>query len=114
MYCPLCKAEYRDGFYQCSDCSVKLVTREEADASRVVLLWHGTNCAKFDEIVAALRDAGISNMARSAARSEEYGATRLRIPYVSAMRAMKQNMSWEISVLQSDYLRAAELLRQNC
>jgi hypothetical protein len=25
MFCPLCKAEYRDGFSRCSDCDVPLV-----------------------------------------------------------------------------------------
>jgi hypothetical protein len=27
MYCPLCKAEYREGFVRCSDCQVDLVSR---------------------------------------------------------------------------------------
>ena len=25
MFCPECEAEYREGFYECSDCGVKLV-----------------------------------------------------------------------------------------
>ena len=25
MYCPKCRAEYREGFYECADCSVPLV-----------------------------------------------------------------------------------------
>lgn len=25
MFCPLCKTEYREGFYTCADCSVPLV-----------------------------------------------------------------------------------------
>ena len=25
MFCPLCKAEYREGFYRCADCHVALV-----------------------------------------------------------------------------------------
>ena len=25
MFCPKCKAEYRDGFYKCTDCGVDLV-----------------------------------------------------------------------------------------
>ncbi|MBN1627725.1 MAG: DUF2007 domain-containing protein [Deltaproteobacteria bacterium] len=25
MYCPKCKAEYRDGFFECADCHVPLV-----------------------------------------------------------------------------------------
>lgn len=26
MFCPKCKSEYREGFYQCTDCGVDLVT----------------------------------------------------------------------------------------
>jgi hypothetical protein len=72
MYWPLCKAEYRDGFDRCSDYLTRLVTLKEADAAKVVLLWKGTNVSKFDDIVGALRDAGIPNYSRSGAKSEEY------------------------------------------
>jgi hypothetical protein len=26
MFCPKCKAEYRDGFYKCVDCGIDLIT----------------------------------------------------------------------------------------
>jgi hypothetical protein len=106
MYCPLCKAEYRDGFDQCSDCRAKLLTREEAEAAKVALLWKGTSAAKFDEIVAALRDANIPNHSRSGARSEEYK------PFfrISAFLQLRKQMSWEVSVLESDFVKARELV----
>jgi hypothetical protein len=37
MFCPICKSEYREGFYRCVDCDVDLVSelpqepKEEAD-----------------------------------------------------------------------------------
>lgn len=102
MYCPLCKAEYRDGFYQCSDCLAGLVTQEEAESAKVMLIWHGTNVAKFDEIVAALRDAGVPNLARSGARADEYKP---------GFRIQLKQMSWEISVLDSDSSKSEALLR---
>ena len=51
MYCPLCKAEYRDGFEQCSDCFVRLVTQEQAVRTCVVMLWEGANVQKLNRIV---------------------------------------------------------------
>lgn len=108
MYCPLCKAEYRDGFDRCSDCLAGLVTREEAGAANALLLWKGTNVAKFDDIVSALRDAGIPNYSRSGAKSEDYKPF-FEIPYISAMIRMKRQMSWEVSVLESDYAKAREI-----
>jgi hypothetical protein len=29
MYCPVCRAEYREGFLECSDCDVDLVEKLE-------------------------------------------------------------------------------------
>lgn len=110
MYCPLCKAEYRDWFNNCSDCLTQLVTREEAESTRVVLLWHGTNLARFDEIVAALRDAGIPNLSRSRAKSEEYRPSVMGfLPHLFG-KSKQRLMCWEISVLESDYLKSAALL----
>jgi hypothetical protein len=31
MFCPQCKAEYRDGFSRCSDCDIELVTELPVD-----------------------------------------------------------------------------------
>jgi hypothetical protein len=71
-------------------------------------LWKGTNVAKFDDIVSALRDAGIPNYSRSGAKSEDYKPF-FEIPYISAMMRMKRQMSWEVSVLESDYAKAREI-----
>ena len=29
MYCPVCRAEYREGFFECTDCDVDLVDKLE-------------------------------------------------------------------------------------
>ncbi len=31
MFCPKCKAEYREGFFKCADCDVELVTELAPD-----------------------------------------------------------------------------------
>ena len=59
MYCPLCLAEFRDGFTQCSDCHVMLVpTLAEASTSRV-RLWKGNRQTDLDRILAELDGAQV-------------------------------------------------------
>src|SRR5271157_3378023 len=60
MFCPLCKAEYRDGFTQCSDCRLPLLaTQEEAAAAGVRRLWTGSSRRDFEDILTALAQAEI-------------------------------------------------------
>lgn len=70
MFCPQCKAEYRDGYTRCSSCDVKLVVwlpgDEAADAPEKghlseppVLLWSGQDPVTFSVILSALNGAGI-------------------------------------------------------
>ena len=70
MFCPLCKAEYREGIYRCEDCNVLLVSAlpqdEEQEASSgkaeeasPVLLWRGENPVVYTAILNALGEAGI-------------------------------------------------------
>ena len=67
MFCPQCKAEYRDGFVRCTDCGVALQTpaaqaRVEAaipslsqpEASAV--LWRGQDPVSFSVLLSALDD----------------------------------------------------------
>ena len=108
MYCPLCKAEYRTGFDRCSDCLVGLVpTLEQAKAMPVVLLWKGTSQSKFNEIVDALRDANVPTLGRSGASSEKRSDSIWNyIPVVSRYKRAYDQMTWEVSVLNSDYAKA--------
>jgi hypothetical protein len=51
MFCPVCKAEYRQGIRECSDCGVPLVERlpgedsvsASSDSSAMEVLWSGTD-----------------------------------------------------------------------
>jgi hypothetical protein len=102
-YCPICKAEYRAGFRQCSDCLSDLVdSQAEAEIRKAILLWEGISLSKFDAIVAALRDANIPNRAKSAADPDKAYSFN---PFVRMM-AMKKQMSWQVFVLEMDYEKA--------
>lgn len=63
MFCPICKAEYREGFTRCNDCDVGLVSSLEppdiAIISRPVLAWRGDDPVLFSRVVAVLKEAEI-------------------------------------------------------
>ena len=64
MFCPLCKAEYREGFSRCADCDVDLVPALEDEIAAepeepIVVLWQGEDPVVFSAITSALRGAEI-------------------------------------------------------
>jgi hypothetical protein len=64
VFCPVCKAEYREGFTRCTGCNVPLVAtlpadQSEADASDLAVAWRGTDPSAFSAALAALQEAGI-------------------------------------------------------
>ena len=68
MFCPLCKAEYREGFTQCSDCQVDLVESiaeppEEDDPPQLV--WRGSDPVAFGRVIALLDEQEIEYHVKS-------------------------------------------------
>ncbi len=59
MFCPLCKAEYREGFDQCNDCGLPLGSEHEARATETALLYRGFDEASARAIADELMEAGI-------------------------------------------------------
>ena len=62
MFCPVCKAEYREGFTRCADCDADLVPSLEegrTEANPAELLWQGTDVVFFAAAGTALDNAGI-------------------------------------------------------
>jgi hypothetical protein len=111
-YCPICKAEYRAGFRQCSDCLADLVdSLKEADAAKAILLWEGISLSKFDAIVAALKDADIPNRAKSGADPDT--AYQPFSNPIARMMKFKKQMSWQVFVLEADYERARIAAQSN-
>jgi|SRR5882724_621008 len=113
MYCPLCKAEYLEGFSRCSDCKIDLVhTYEEAREIPVVHLWEGNSISKFNAVVAALDDANIPNHAESGASPNAGGAWWSTVGVFAIFRLFAKigganpTMGWKVLVLESDYAAA--------
>ena len=68
MFCPLCKAEYREGFTRCADCQVDLVESivelpEEDDPPQIV--WRGCDPVAFGRVMAILGEQEITYHVKS-------------------------------------------------
>jgi hypothetical protein len=70
MFCPACKAEYRSGFTECSDCQVPLVetlphnqndcgSAASLNAATAEVLWEGADFNTFAALRMALHGAGV-------------------------------------------------------
>jgi hypothetical protein len=101
MFCPLCKAEYRQGFSTCSDCRIPLVgTEDEARHTDVDQLWKGDEHSQFDRVIAALNDAGIPF------QSKEMLRPRVKLKFSSIPLSLRSSFQYEIWVLHGDLERA--------
>src|SRR5262249_30860697 len=78
MFCPQCRAEYREGFFRCSDCDIPLVDQLEADRSvadrgrgfetdhpELVVLRTFSTMIEADLAKSALESVVIESMVRS-------------------------------------------------
>jgi hypothetical protein len=119
MFCPLCKAEYREGFERCSDCKINLVsTYEEAQAVKVVQLWEGASVSKLNAIVGFLVDAKIPNLAESSASPNRPGPWWSKIGVFAIfglfvrIGGASQSLTWKVHVLEPDYVAAKAALEK--
>ncbi|MBZ5703373.1 MAG: DUF2007 domain-containing protein [Acidobacteriia bacterium] len=103
-YCPLCDAEYREGFSICSDCGVHLVSSEHRRLLRKTeskepldMVWKTGDPVALSQAIVALCEAGIRH---------DVKATHDQFVFELGMPRPK----YEIRVFRSDAARARELL----
>ena len=71
MFCPQCRAEYRAGFFRCSDCDVPLVDRlpaepdTESDHPELVVVQSFSTMVDAELAKSALDSVGIDSMVSS-------------------------------------------------
>jgi len=105
MFCPLCQAEYREGFSTCSNCHISLVTTLLEARSKNASLWHGEESRRLDEILSVLDVAKIP-----CCYKEELSP----VPRVNLFRAvpLRPVLKLEVWVLKDDLTRAEAVIKQ--
>jgi hypothetical protein len=103
VFCPLCKAEFREGFTQCNDCKLDLVERKAAEFTKVVCVWKGGNPSSADKIVGRLADAGIPCRMVTGFRRPEFSVWTFLTGY-------GPQLTVELFVLGSDAERASRIV----
>jgi hypothetical protein len=115
MYCPKCKAEYREGFAQCADCEVELVDtlpEDGEDAAKrmprgpLVPLWEGENLALHSSLLQELEAAGIRYFDEP---MSVYPGARRAVPFpiVPMVR-----FGYQVAVISSDLAASKEILEK--
>jgi hypothetical protein len=110
MFCPQCKAEYREGFYRCADCNIDLVSYLEESAARAqpsrdepsVALWRGQDPVVYTSLLNALREAQVPFHERVMRDPEGL--------YSSAFPAYLGGPGFEVLVFVPDLERAQAVL----
>jgi hypothetical protein len=100
MYCPQCKAEYRQGFTRCADCDLDLVDalpqepEHAGQANRII--WMGDNQETCVALCLRLKDEGI----------------RYQVTEGMKSRNARMTVTWkyELAVPAEDEKKAKELL----
>jgi hypothetical protein len=103
MVCPLCKAEFREGFTQCNDCKLDLVGKAEAERIPVVRIWKGWYQPKAEKLACALADEGVPCRLNVDIRYPEVSLWTL-------LRGYRKELVVEIFVLGSDEARARQVV----
>jgi len=113
MFCPLCKAEYRQGITTCADCEVALIPSLSAENSParsargpLVPLWEGDDLALHTSLLEALDAAKIPYFNKPLS---VYPGVRRADPF--PVQPLTQ-FGYKVAVLSSDFPAAKQILEK--
>jgi hypothetical protein len=110
MFCPLCKAEYRFGFRECSDCHIALVeSYAEAESMGANRLWDGDDREKCGGILDALLAAGIPFQSKELWKKNPWSWISI---FLWQFSRPHPTFHVEIWVLRKDLPRAESIVEQ--
>ena len=106
MFCPLCHAEYRDGFSECSDCHVALVATAAEAHSAAARLWRVISQRSLDKVLAALDAEKIPSRYKEIVNT----APQLSILGIS-ITPVRSTFEYEVWVFRSDLENARRVIQ---
>jgi hypothetical protein len=115
MYCPKCKAEYREGFTRCADCEVELVDAlpeagegalKSMPRGPLVPLWEGENLALHSSLLQELEAAGIRYFDEP---MSVYPGARRAVPFPIVPMV---KFGYQVAVISSDLAASKEILEK--
>ncbi len=113
MFCPQCKAEYREGITECADCQVPLVSSlpeaqesllDTSSAGPLAPLWEGEDLALHTSLLEALDEAGIRYFSKPLGI---FPGARRWDPY--PIQPMTR-FGYQVAVLSANLAQAEEIL----
>src|SRR6266436_2646112 len=113
MFCPQCKAEYRSGFRQCSDCYVDLVEelpKKQASSQEEQSFSEGEQ-SSFEEALTLLWECADESECVGVCRDLQNGDIPYRVDQIPYERVgMRVKWHYRIQISPSDFGRAKEVL----
>ena len=113
MFCPSCKAEFRQGITRCSDCDIELVeaaakgpSDDSSSEGNLVLLWSGDNLALHASLLEELKAAEVPYFDRPIGNYSRRAFPN-RFPASGI-----PSFGFEVSVFSSDSERAKAILER--
>jgi hypothetical protein len=113
MFCPQCKAEYRSGFTQCSDCYVDLVAElpKKQTSSQEEQPFSEGEQSSFEEALTLLWECADESECVGVCRDLQNGDIPYKVDQIPYERVgMRVKWHYRILISPSDFGRAKELL----
>ncbi|MBN1905921.1 MAG: DUF2007 domain-containing protein [Deltaproteobacteria bacterium] len=107
MFCPKCKAEYREGFLRCTDCDIDLVFELPPEPDDIPEYVDWINLISFPDKYEADLAQGLleANDIEAVTTSDDCGSAYPSMTYVQGIRLMVKKEELELA---KEVLRDAE------
>jgi hypothetical protein len=116
MFCPLCQAEYREGFAQCSDCHIDLTASFQDAQNAAALLWEGKRQSVLDKVLTVLDNLDIRSHFKETSEPAPEGPWGLQKLLPLPLRLLSASgafsLQYKVWVLKEDLEKARSAIAE--